>query len=238
MKLLALDSSGLVASVAVLEDDRLLAEYTINYKKTHSQTLLPMLDEIGRMIDLDLNTLDAIAVAAGPGSFTGLRIGAATAKGLGLALDKPLIGVPTVDALAYNLYDARQLICPVMDARRGQVYTGIYRFEDGKMIIITKQKAVKVEELIGDLNALGQEVIFLGDGVPVYADLIREKIKVPYSFAPAHVNKQRAGTVGALGMVLYQRGQVQSAAEHQPEYLRVSQAERERAARLKGQKQV
>lgn len=238
MKLLALDSSGLVASVAVLEDDRLLAEYTINYKKTHSQTLLPMLDEIGRMIDLDLNTLDAIAVAAGPGSFTGLRIGAATAKGLGLALDKPLIGVPTVDALAYNLYDARQLICPVMDARRGQVYTGIYRFEDGKMIIITKQKAVKVEELIGDLNALGQEVIFLGDGVPVYADLIREKIEVPYSFAPAHVNKQRAGTVGALGMVLYQRGQVQSAAEHQPEYLRVSQAERERAARLKGQKQV
>ncbi|BFL48321.1 tRNA (adenosine(37)-N6)-threonylcarbamoyltransferase complex dimerization subunit type 1 TsaB [Lactonifactor longoviformis] len=238
MKLLALDSSGLVASVAVLEDDRLLAEYTINYKKTHSQTLLPMLDEIGRMIDLDLNTLDAIAVAAGPGSFTGLRIGAATAKGLGLALDKPLIGVPTVDALAYNLYDARQLICPVMDARRGQVYTGIYRFEDGKMIIITKQKAVKAEELIGDLNALGQEVIFLGDGVPVYADLIREKIKVPYSFAPAHVNKQRAGTVGALGMVLYQRGQVQSAAEHQPEYLRVSQAERERAARLKGQKQV
>lgn len=238
MKLLAIDSSGLVASVAFLEDGVLLAEYTVNYKKTHSQTLLPMLDEIGRMIDLDLNTLDAIAVAAGPGSFTGLRIGAATAKGLGLALDKPLIGVPTVDALAYNLYDARQLICPVMDARRGQVYTGIYRFEDGKMIIITKQKAVKAEELIGDLNALGQEVIFLGDGVPVYADLIREKIKVPYSFAPAHVNKQRAGTVGALGMVLYQRGQVQSAAEHQPEYLRVSQAERERAARLKGQKQV
>lgn len=238
MKLLALDSSGLVASVAVLEDDRLLAEYTINYKKTHSQTLLPMLDEIGKMIELDLNSLDAIAVAAGPGSFTGLRIGAATAKGLGLALDKPLIGVPTADALAYNLYDARQLICPMMDARRSQVYTGIYRFEDGKMNIITGQKAVKVEELMGELNALGQEVIFLGDGVPVYADLIREKIKVPYSFAPAHVNKQRAGSVGALGMVLYQSGQVQSAAEHQPEYLRVSQAERERAARLKGQKQV
>lgn len=125
-----------------------------------------------------------------------------------------------------------------MDARRSQVYTGIYRFEDGKMNIITGQKAVKVEELMGELNALGQEVIFLGDGVPVYADLIREKIKVPYSFAPAHVNKQRAGSVGALGMVLYQSGQVQSAAEHQPEYLRVSQAERERAARLKGQKQV
>ena len=105
MKILALDSSGLVASVAVTEDDNLLAEYTVNYKKTHSQTLLPMLDEISRMIELDLESIDAIAVAAGPGSFTGLRIGSATAKGLGLALSKPVIGVPTVEALAYNLYD-------------------------------------------------------------------------------------------------------------------------------------
>ena len=99
MKILALDSSGLVASVAVVEDDILVAEYTMNYKKTHSQTLLPMLDEVKKAISLDLNSIDAIAVAAGPGSFTGLRIGSATAKGLGLALNKPLIGIPTVDAL-------------------------------------------------------------------------------------------------------------------------------------------
>ena len=102
MKILALDSSGLVASVAVVEDNQLLAEYTVNYKKTHSQTLLPMLDEIANMTELDLTTIDAIAIAAGPGSFTGLRIGSATAKGLGLALKKPLISIPTVDALAYR----------------------------------------------------------------------------------------------------------------------------------------
>lgn len=208
------------------------------YKKTHSQTLLPMLDEIGKMIELDLSTIDAIAVAAGPGSFTGLRIGSATAKGLGLALDKPLIGVPTVDALAYNLYDARQLVCPMMDARRNQVYTGLYQFHDGEMITVMEQSAVKVEELIEELNGLKKEVIFLGDGVPVYKDLIADKIKVPHSFAPAHVNKQRAGAVGALGMVLYKKGQIQPAAEHQPDYLRVSQAERERAARLKAQGEV
>ena len=100
MKLLAIDSSGLVASVAVIEEETLVEEYTMNYKKTHSQTLLPMLEEIKKSIDLDLSSIDAIAVAAGPGSFTGLRIGSATAKGLGLALDKPLISVPTVDALA------------------------------------------------------------------------------------------------------------------------------------------
>ena len=113
MKILAIDSSGLVASVAVVEDDNMLAEYTINYKKTHSQTLLPMLGEISKMIELDLKSVDAIAVAAGPGSFTGLRIGSATAKGLGLALDKPLISVPTVDALAYNLCGTDKLICPL-----------------------------------------------------------------------------------------------------------------------------
>ena len=120
MKVLGLDSSGLVASVAVVEDDNLLAEYTVNYKKTHSQTLLPMLDQIVTMIELDLNTIDAIAVAGGPGSFTGLRIGSATAKGLGFALGKPLIQIPTVDGLAYNLCGSHNLICPLRDARRNQ----------------------------------------------------------------------------------------------------------------------
>ena len=118
MKILALDSSGLVASVAIVEDDNMLGEYTVNYKKTHSQTLLPMLDEVAKMIELDLNSIDAIAVAAGPGSFTGLRIGSATAKGLGLALDKPLIHIPTVDALACNMLGHLSLICPFMDASR------------------------------------------------------------------------------------------------------------------------
>ena len=99
MKILGIDSSGLVASVAIVEDDNLLGEFSMNYKKTHSETLLPMLDQLAKMIELDLNTIDAIAVSGGPGSFTGLRIGSATAKGLGLALNKPLIHIPTVDAL-------------------------------------------------------------------------------------------------------------------------------------------
>ena len=136
MKILAIDSSGLVASVAVVEDETLLAEFTIDYKKTHSQTLLPMLDQMAKMIELDLNSIDAIAVAGGPGSFTGLRIGSATAKGLGLALDKPLLHIPTVDALAYNLYGVETLICPIMDARRNQVYTGVYRFEGDKFCTV------------------------------------------------------------------------------------------------------
>lgn len=228
MKLLALDSSGLVASVAVLEDDNLLAEYTVNYKKTHSQTLLPMLDTIAKMIELDLNTVDAIAIAAGPGSFTGLRIGSATAKGLGLALDIPLVEIPTVDALAYNLFDTDKLICPIMDARRSQVYTGLYHYENHKLVVCESQMALSVNVLAAKLNSRGEEVIFLGDGVSVYRPLLDELLTVPHSYAPAHVNKQRAAAVGALGAIYFSEGKIVNADEHEPEYLRKSQAERER----------
>ena len=231
MKILGLDSSGIVASVAIVEDDVLIAEYTVNYKKTHSQTLLPMLDEIAKMTELDLNSIDAIAVAAGPGSFTGLRIGSATAKGLGLALKKPLIAIPTVEGLAYNLYDISGLICPIMDARRKQVYTGIYRFTDHQLKVVEDQMAVSMETVIEKLNQYGEAVTFLGDGVPVFHELIAEKMTVPYSFAPAHVNKQRAAAVATLGEIYYRQGKTETAMEHVPDYLRVSQAERERAAR-------
>lgn len=231
MKILALDSSGIVASAAVVEDDILLAEYTVNYKKTHSQTLLPMLDEIVKMTELDLSCVDAIAVAAGPGSFTGLRIGSATAKGLGLALNKPLIPVPTVDALAYNLYGARGVICPLMDARRNQTYTGLYRFCEDTFTVIEEQMAVPVEEILEKVNELGEEVIFLGDGVPVFKEQIIQMVKVPFYFAPAHVNKQRAAAVAALGLKYLEEGKAVNAKDHSPEYLRMSQAERERAQR-------
>jgi len=234
MKILALDSSGLVASVAVMEDDTMLAEYTMNYKKTHSQTLLPMLDEMAKMIDLDLNTVDAIAVAGGPGSFTGLRIGSATAKGLGLALKKPLISIPTVDGLAYNVCGTDRIVCPLMDARRNQVYTGIFSFEEKNhgwsMETICEQEAVDIREIIDTCNELGHAVIFLGDGVPVYKKQIEEFIRVPYSFAPANMNRQRAASVATLACMYAAEGKAVSAADHEPEYLRKSQAERERDA--------
>lgn len=228
MKILGLDSSGLVASVAVVEDDNLLAEFTVNYKKTHSQTLLPMLDEVVRMIELELKTIDAIALAAGPGSFTGLRIGAATAKGLGLALNKPLIAVPTVEALAYNMWGSGALVAPLMDARRSQTYTGLYSFTEGTLTVIQPQCVTGIEDIVAKVNGQERPVIFLGDGVPVFESYIRENCSVPYTFAPAHMNKQRAASVAALGAIYYSRGQIQSAQEHRPEYLRLSQAERER----------
>ena len=214
-------------------NDNLIAEYTVNYKKTHSQTLLPMLDEIVQMTDTELESLDVIAVAAGPGSFTGLRIGSATVKGLGLALDKPVIGIPTVEGLAMNLYGAKALICPLMDARRNQVYTGIYRFSGKKLEVVKEQVAVGIEEIIEALNLIGEEVVFLGDGVPVYKSIIDEKISVPYSFAPVHMNKQHASAIAVRALDYWDAGLYGTAAEFEPVYLRLSQAERERLAKEK-----
>ena len=242
---MAIDSSGLAATVAVVEETQTVAEYTINYKKTHSQTLLPMIDEVVKMTELDLGTINAIAVAGGPGSFTGLRIGSATAKGLGLALNKPLIHVPTVDGLAYNVFGCEDIICPIMDARRNQVYTGIYTFskkageKEGRNLVepvfqvIKMQMAVSIEELAERLNRYRRPVVFLGDGVPVYENVLAEKLTVPYSFAPAYMNRQRAAVVGTLAIQYYKSGKFETAEEHRPDYLRVSQAERERAQREK-----
>ena len=241
MRILALDSSGLVASVALVEGDgdirteQIIAEYTVNYKKTHSQTLLPMLDEIVKMTETDLESIDAIAVAAGPGSFTGLRIGSATAKGLGLALSKPLIHVPTLEGLACNLFGCEGIVCPIMDARRRQVYTGIYRFEEGRLKVLRDQMAVGIEELGGYLKEYEEKVTFMGDGVPVFGGDLEHTIMKgrKIAFAPANMNRQRAASVGVRGIQYYLEGKMETAAEHRPDYLRMSQAERERKERLK-----
>lgn len=251
MRVLGIESSSLVAGVALVTDDILTAEYTVDFKKTHSQTLLPMLDEVVKLLDLDMGTIDAIAVAGGPGSFTGLRIGAATAKGLGLALKKPLIHVPTVDAMAYNMWGAKGLVCPIMDARRSQVYTGLYHAQDGFEVVM-EQCPMDMRELACLLNNKGEKVIFLGDGVPVYRSMIAEEMQVPYVFAPPQMNRQRAASVAALGITAlpdsfgtrgpeagmegraYKGARLVSAAEFAPDYLRKPQAERQREAGLPG----
>lgn len=231
MRVLGIDSSGLVASVAIVEEGNLLAEYTVNYKKTHSQTLLPMLDAVVSMLGMDLEGIDAIAVAGGPGSFTGLRIGSATAKGLGLALQKPLVRIPTVDGLAYNLWGCGDLVCPLMDARREQAYTGLYAFKPEGMEAVVPQCAVGIQEIISRINGIGRPVVFLGDGVPVFCNYIEDCCNVPFSYAPAHLNKQRAAAIASLALVYLKEGKTETAAGHRPDYLRLSQAERERLAR-------
>lgn len=240
MKILAIEASASVAGVAILEDGRLVGEYETNLKKTHSQTLLPMIDALVQMTQTGKTSFDAVAITAGPGSFTGLRIGAATAKGIALALDLPMIAVSTLDSLAYNLYGTEAIVCPIMDARRQQVYTGIYETpgipagtEDpvsGRLTVIKEPAACAFADLVNELNSLGRNVIFLGDGVPVYRDMIAQQLTVPYAFAPAHLSMQRAAATAALAYETY-RAQGDACLipsdDFRPEYLRKSQAERE-----------
>ena len=230
MKILAIEASGPVAGCALWENGTLTAEYSVQYKKKHSQSLVPMLSEMKEMVDLDLASIDMIAVTAGPGSFTGLRIGAATVKGLGLALEKPVLPVPTVDSLACNLHGTDRVICPLMDARRQQVYTGIYENRDG-LNVLHPQCVTALADIVEELNQLGREVIFLGDGVPVNEKALAELMKVPYLLAPAHLNRQRAATTAVRAAQIYEeKGQeaLVSSDDFRPEYLRVPQAERER----------
>lgn len=228
MRILAIDSSGLVASVAIIEDNIMIAEYTVNYKKTHSQTLLPMIDEIVSMVEIDLNTIDAIAISGGPGSFTGLRIGSSTAKGLGLALKKPIINIPTLDGIAFNLYGTDKIICPLIDAKRNQVYTGIYEFVEDNFCVICEQKICLIDEIIDEINKINRKIIFLGDGAKVYKNEIDQKVKNIHYYAPTHLFEQRAGAIGTLAIKYFNEGKFETATEHIPIYLRLSQAERER----------
>ncbi len=234
MKILALGSSGTVATVALVEDDKVIAEYSTNYKKTHSETLLPMLDEITNRVGADLDDIDLIAVGAGPGSFTGLRIGAATAKGLALALDKPVIPVPTCEGLAYNMWGFDGLICPIVDARRNQVYTGIYRISaslaetNGALTHILDQDAMDIHELINKLNEMDDKVCFVGDGVPIFKDTIAEEMNREALFAPPHLSHERAASIASLAMHYYNEGKAVMSDDFSPIYLRKSQAERER----------
>ncbi len=245
MKIIAIDTSGLVGAVAIADGDKLLSQFLIQYKTTHSEILMPMLDDICKKIHLDLSSIDAIAVAKGPGSFTGLRIGSATAKGLALALDKPIIPVPTVDGIAYNLYGVEKIICPMMDAKRNQVYTGLYTFvpnmPEGKslersfdMQVIREQFATSIDDIAQKINEIGKPVVLLGDGVPVYHDKLEELLKVPYSIAPMHQNRQNAAALAALAMQYAKEGRMVSSDEFAPDYLRLSQAEREANEKKEG----
>lgn len=230
MKILGIDSSGLVASAAIVSEDTVIAEFTVNNKQTHSQTLLPMIEQVVKFSGISLDELDAIAIAAGPGSFTGLRIGAATVKGLGLVTKKPVIPVPTLEGMAYQLAMTEGIICPMMDARRSQVYTGIFRMEQGRLVTCMEQCAMDVHELLERLKDYPEKIHFLGDGVPVYQSAL-EAFDGDYDLAPPHLSRQRGAAVALCGVRRFQENEVTSAAEFRPVYLRKSQAEREREER-------
>jgi tRNA threonylcarbamoyladenosine biosynthesis protein TsaB len=219
MNILAVDSSGNVCSAAVLRDERILAETYVDNQKTHSETLAPMADECLKSAGLSVHDVDLFACAIGPGSFTGLRIGAGLIKAFAHASGKTALGVNTLDALSFNVSGTDELVCPVIDARRGEVYTATYC--QGARIV--DYRAVLLAELLEELQ--GQMTVFAGDAALRYAAEIRAASE-NYRIAHAGIALQRAGSVGLVAYQLYRQGARGDAYALEPFYLRETQAER------------
>ena len=223
MKIFAIDTSSAVASAAIVDEDKLLCEFTLNNGLTHSQTLMPMVNEVFKRTGLSVNDIDLFAVCDGPGSFTGLRIGITTIKGLAHAANKPVVGVNTLEAMCHNLPFCPFIMSPIMDARRGEVYNGFFRLTDGKIDITCPPRAIPLSECLEEIKKNGEKTVFLGDAVPVFRSEIESKLKDLALFAPQEANMQRAASVAEAAK--YKTPQ--KYCELVPKYLRKSQAERE-----------
>lgn len=230
MIVLSMDSSSLVTTVALLKDEHILGEFTINFKREHSVILMEKVEELLKDCEVDINDVDGFVVSKGPGSFTGLRIGMATVKGLSMGNNKPYVSISSLDALAYSLLNFDGLICPIMDALRDSVFTCIYKNIDGKLTKVIDYSALSLEELATELNSLGEKVIFTGDGVYKHKDYLLANIPKAI-FAPNHLSIIKASSLGELGMIELKNGNFDDK-NSAPLYLKKPQAVRELEQRL------
>lgn len=226
MKILAIDTSGQIAAVAVCENGVLLGEYTLNHGLTHSQRLLPMVDELLKSLNMTTKDVDAFACSTGPGSFTGLRIGIATAKGFAFTENKPCIAVSGLEAMAYNHLYTDYIICPLMDARAGQVYNAVYKRFRGGLKTLAEPRAVEIVKVIDELKGYKEKVLFLGDGVKPNLEIIKE-LGSRAVISAFNNNMQRAASVALAAEIKAKKGKTLTGQELGAEYLRKSQAERE-----------
>ena len=233
MLILAFESSAKAASAALVRDGRLLAQTVQVSALTHSRTLLPMAEDLLKNCELKLDAVDLFAVAQGPGSFTGIRIGVSTVKGLSWAADRPCVGVSTLEALAWHGLAAGGLICPVMDARRSQVYNALFEIRDGKPLRLCEDRPVSLEQLADELAARGESPFLLGDGAALTAEYLKKR-GLPFRLAPDDLLWQDGWGVA---MAAQDKPPI-SGEELLPVYLRLSQAERERQERLAKENQV
>ena len=233
MKLLALETSAKAASCAIVADGVPLATAWQNTGLTHSRTLLPMVEDMLKNSDLTLADMDAIAVANGPGSFTGLRIGIAGVKGLAWAAEKPCVGVSTLESMAWPLAHMDGIIVCAMDARRQQIYNAVFRAKGGIPERLRPDRAISLEDAAADLKDVGEPMIIVGDGAELCFDAFSRR-NIPCVLAPAHLRRQSAVGVALAAWHCWPNGQL-NAQDLAPVYLRLSQAERERLARMSEQ---
>lgn len=225
MKILALETSAKACSAAVTENGRVVASAFQCTGLTHSRTLMPMVEDMLRNADLTLDSCDVIAVAHGPGSFTGIRIGIAAAKGLAFAADKPMAGISTLEAMALGCAGMDGLIVCAMDARRQQVYNALFRSENGTLTRLTPDRPIALSELAEEIRNHGMKAIVVGDGAHLCHDYL-SKADIPCTLAPAHLVQQNAVSVALAAEQAAADGRLCSAQELEPVYLRPAQADR------------
>lgn len=228
MRVLGIDTSSLLGGVAIVEDERLLAESRLNVAVAHSERLMGEVERMVRHSGLGLKDIDVFAVAIGPGSFTGLRVGLSTVKGLVYATGRPMVSVPTLEALAWNVPFCRHQVCPLLDARRGEVYAGLFRWADGGFARLFGEEALRIADLLG---RTAEETLFLGEGALLYRKQIAETLGARAHWAPGVAMVPAASNVALLGGKAALNGAFADPVTATPLYLRKSEAERVRESR-------
>lgn len=226
MKILGIESATVTASCAITEDKKVMCEYSQSFKRTHSEKLMPLIVQLLEDNCISTDEIDYIAVSKGPGSYTGVRIGAAIAKGLALAKGIKILPVSTMMSIAYNVYDKDKYIVPIQDAKSGRIYSGIYKWNNQKLEVIKEQFACNIDDLYEIVNNLDKDVIFNGDGSDSYKQNLVKNIKVEFEFVPNSFSELKASTICKIGEQLLEEGKAIDCSEFSPEYLRLSQAER------------
>ncbi|BCB95838.1 tRNA (adenosine(37)-N6)-threonylcarbamoyltransferase complex dimerization subunit type 1 TsaB [Dissulfurispira thermophila] len=222
MKLLSIETSTMVGGVAIMDDDTLIAESRINVRVTHSERIMTAIDHILMQSGMKIEDIDVFAIAIGPGSFTGLRVGLSTAKGLVYASGKKLVSVPTLEAFAWNVSFSRYQVCPLLDARKKEVYAGLFRWEGNGFLRIKNEQTVRIDKLLLDIS---EPTIFLGEGAVIYKDSIKERLKDfaifgnPQNMVPCPAN------VAYIGMIKAKKGEFEDPVKLVPLYIRRSEAE-------------
>lgn len=228
MLILALDSSTSVGAVSLYEEEQLIAEYNLNLDLTHSQRLMPQIVNLMEDARLEVADLEGIVVGIGPGSFTGIRIGIATAKSLAQSLDIPIVGVSVLEVLANNQAYNKEYICPLIDARRERVYTAVYQGEDdfGLKRKLFSEQMMEVKDLIEELQKeFTGKIVFVGEGAKTYKGMLKEELKERAQFLAATHNLVRGGVLAKIGSVKFKQGKADELLEVTPNYLKRSQAE-------------
>lgn len=232
---LAIDTATKTAGVALLDHETILVEYYFHLPVNHSETLLPAVHQGLALVGIGINGVDLFAVTVGPGSFTGLRIGASTVKGFALATAKPVVGVSTLEALAYNAIACPGPVCPMIDARKGEVYTALYRANrEGLFDTVVEEQVTTPDKLLTRID--GQQTLFLGDGLEEWSEIIRRSLKERACFGPPNLQTVRASSVALIGMKKYEKGEHLDVMTFVPRYLRRSEAEIRSENLLRGER--